>query len=592
MKKFIALILALVMICSLVLAGCGETKPTPTNPPATQGGDKPAGTTAPATTVDDGRSPLGELPIVTDGSKPVLTIGVQQKPTTENYETNALTLWIEEQTGVDLEFVYFSSDNNECVQQITARISAGEALPDIMWDVGSGSDRESWYSWGREDFVLDLMPYIEEYGYFIDQAVDVVREKLGQGEVDKIWAYGTDPVTGEFNALPNYTVAGYDATNSAMINQAFLDALGMEMPTTIEELYDYLVAVRDKDPNGNGQKDEIPLVWRDGQYRADTMEFILNAFVFINDSYRFNATNGQLWMPYVTDEYREGLKWLNKMYAENLILPASWTMTTDAEMMAIACPADGVSIAGFIGGHPTLILDGESKAIFDYVGFGPLEGATDKGGYSFMDSNTYEYTTGISADCEDPVLAFRVLDFMNSQEAIIRMRFGLPGVNWEWAEEGAWNTTIDAPAPVRLLDDSAYTKQSNTTWHTCQGQIRPQYLWANASKIYTEEEARETPKNWTTAKISGVINSEFRAGPFPEEVIYTLLYSAEENEVVVEYKPLVEEVIDDYRSLFISGAKDPNNDKDWNDYLSALESEGMSKWMEAAQSAYDRMNGK
>ena len=117
-------------------------------------------------------------------------------------------------------------------------------------------------------------------------------------------------------------------------------------------------------------------------------------------------------------------------------------------------------------------------------------------------------------------------------------------------------------------------------------------LWCQATKTYTEEEALSSPKTWRSAKISGVIPKLFNEGPFPEEVVYTLIYSAEENEVVTEYKPLVEEIIGDYRSLFISGALDPESDADWQTYLTALEKEGMSKWLEAAQSAYDRMNGK
>ena len=590
MKKLLALALCVFMIVGL-FAGCNQETPPATNPPATQGGEKPAGTTAPATTVDDGRSPLGELPIVTDGSNPVVTIGVQQKPKTENYDTNEFTLWIEEQCGIQLEFVYFSADNKECVQQINAMIAAGETLPDIMWDVGSGTDRESWYNWARDGYVIDLFPLIEEYGYFIKEAEQVVIDYMGEGEAEKIWAYGTDPVTGQFNALPNYTTQGIDACNCAFINQSFLDALGMEMPTTVEELYDYLVAVRDNDPNGNGQKDEIPLAWRDGQYRADTMELILNAFVFINDTYFFNATDGELWVPYTTDEYREGLKYLNKLYEENLILPASWTMTTDAEMLALTCPADGVSTVGFIGGHPTLVLDGISEAIYDYVGVGPFAAATELGGYAFKDSNGFEYTSGISADCKDPVLAFRVLDFLNSQEAIVRMRYGLPGVNWEWATEG-FNDTYNCPAAVVVMDDSAYSGQSNTTWHTCQGQIRPSMFWCQKTKTYTEEEALASPGSWRSAKISSAITKGFNNAPVPDEIVYTLVYSAEENEVYTEYAKMVQETVGDYRSLFISGAMDAESDADWNAYLAALENEGMSEWLEVAQSAYDRMNGK
>lgn len=44
------------------------------------------------------------------------------------------------------------------------------------------------------------------------------------------------------------------------INKAWLDQLGLEVPTTTEELYELLCAFRDNDMNGNGDTtDEIPL---------------------------------------------------------------------------------------------------------------------------------------------------------------------------------------------------------------------------------------------------------------------------------------------------------------------------------------------
>ena len=42
------------------------------------------------------------------------------------------------------------------------------------------------------------------------------------------------------------------------INRTWLDKLGLETPTTIEELTDVLRAFRDQDPNGNGVADEVP----------------------------------------------------------------------------------------------------------------------------------------------------------------------------------------------------------------------------------------------------------------------------------------------------------------------------------------------
>ena len=42
------------------------------------------------------------------------------------------------------------------------------------------------------------------------------------------------------------------------INAAWLNKLGLAVPTTIDELTDVLRAFRDDDPNGNGLADEVP----------------------------------------------------------------------------------------------------------------------------------------------------------------------------------------------------------------------------------------------------------------------------------------------------------------------------------------------
>ena len=58
------------------------------------------------------------------------------------------------------------------------------------------------------------------------------------------------------------------------INQKWLDNLGLDMPTTTDELRDVLQAFREKDPNGNGQTDEIPLFTNyvdNGRLRAATV---------------------------------------------------------------------------------------------------------------------------------------------------------------------------------------------------------------------------------------------------------------------------------------------------------------------------------
>ncbi len=63
---------------------------------------------------------------------------------------------------------------------------------------------------------------------------------------------------GHIYSIP-YVVAEPEVFYIPYINQQWLDRLGLEMPTTPEELKEVLIAFRDNDANGNGDPDdEIP----------------------------------------------------------------------------------------------------------------------------------------------------------------------------------------------------------------------------------------------------------------------------------------------------------------------------------------------
>ena len=62
--------------------------------------------------------------------------------------------------------------------------------------------------------------------------------------------------------------------NFLYINTAWLDALGLPMPTTIEEYRAALEAFKTQDPNGNGKADEIPLSFRTDSFCANPHDLI------------------------------------------------------------------------------------------------------------------------------------------------------------------------------------------------------------------------------------------------------------------------------------------------------------------------------
>ena len=62
-------------------------------------------------------------------------------------------------------------------------------------------------------------------------------------------------------SLPQVTGFNPRSWEVMMINKTWLDKLGLEVPSTLGELEEVLKAFKEKDPNGNGKADEIPMDW-------------------------------------------------------------------------------------------------------------------------------------------------------------------------------------------------------------------------------------------------------------------------------------------------------------------------------------------
>ena len=121
--------------------------------------------------------------------------------------------------------------------------------------------------------------------------------------------------TGAYYGMPRVNdCETTDQLQSMMhINKTWLDKLGLETPTTIDELRTVLQAFKTQDPNGNGQPDEVPMLGKEG-----IINYITNAFVLYHQN-QFNVTNGKVWDPVTTKEYREALIYANQLVKDDLL---------------------------------------------------------------------------------------------------------------------------------------------------------------------------------------------------------------------------------------------------------------------------------
>jgi len=506
-----------------------------------------------------------------------LTIGIPKNANVTDYETNSYTLWLEEQTGYNLEFQYFSSASTDYKSQISTMIAGGETLPDILW--GMDLDPAAYEMYGEDGFFVDLTPYFEDKeksAVFWDRLSQVypedfqqyIRENLAEPDSKKIWAVPTIEST-EFDTM-KYQV---------FINQAWLDKLGLPMPTDTDSLYNVLKAFVTKDPNGNGKKDEIGIVGTDnntGSYNA--VSWILNMFVNESrDNYWNVDANGKLYLPYITDEYREGLIYLHKLVKEGL-MPKSLFSMTMSDIKGVANPADGVNKAGIIVGHPTIIFTEGQESLYEYA---PIK----TWGHAVRAEGTFRKNTYITTDCKDVDAAWNLLMTMCTKESAMRQRYGEKGVDWIEADADA-TSFLGREAELKVLNESAWAT-GNTLWHAIGATIN----------INAEQESRQVDDNtseWGKWKLelmkttyeNWVAAEEAKPSFLSTQLVMTL----EETEETQAERDNCKAWINTMRAKFACGTDnlDPNDDGDWKDYVKKLESYGLSNWQNQAQEIYDR----
>ena len=581
MKRLFALLLCLVMVFSL--AACAAKDSTAEQAPAETAAESAAESKTEAPAESKSEAPA-EQPQETSAERPTLTIGVMQLPNTVDYETNDFTLYLEDSLNINLDFVYFSSEISEATTQLALMISGGERLPDILWGF-NGIDINTVYEYGEDGYFIDLTDY------FTEETAPNVMEQINNNVAEKdrplILRNGKDPKDGKLYAFPYYAPFGGDQCFAHVeVNTKFMEKLGLSAPTTVDELYDFMKAVVENDPNGNGKADEIGAIGYSG-YCGDLVQFIINAFVYCNDKYFFNATDGKVWAPYNTDEYRQALIYINKLVNDGLLNTATFTIPEnggESEIIPYITPSDETAIVGVVGGMIYLVSEIDNPVTWEYATpVVPLKAETDKGGYAVYNSSTLTYNTMITSDCEDPDLAFKLLDFFSHPDTIRRLRYGKLGVGWEECSEGT--SAYGYPANLKILDGSVWSTQNNQTWHNMAGTIFTRY---NIAPYY--EEDSEGWEGQTDVIYYGVMDAYSKA-PVPAEVVYDLLYNAEEADVVADCSQILLDYVKEARALFATGAMDPNNDADWQSYLDALEGQGLSAYTEAAQAAYSRMTG-
>ncbi|RTE08381.1 ABC transporter substrate-binding protein [Paenibacillus whitsoniae] len=202
--------------------------------------------------------------------------------------------------GVISPYVEWGGGTNY-LNQLNLKIAAGE-MPDIFGPYAGNED-----TLAKNGAIADLTDLLPKYA-----------PNLWSSIPQEVWdiVKANDPTgKGRIYSIP--TVVDY-GRYAGMIRQDWLDKLGLQMPKTQEEYVKVLEAFRDKDPNGNGQKDEVPT---GGRQEARWMDHLFAMYgVAMFEGYPdWDLYDGKLTYSAVTPNMKAALEFAAKLYKDGLL---------------------------------------------------------------------------------------------------------------------------------------------------------------------------------------------------------------------------------------------------------------------------------
>ena len=511
----------------------------------------------------------------------VLTIGIPMNTAVIDYKTNSFTKWLEEKLDCKINIKLFATGGTDYMTQLSGQILKGDRLPDILWDFTS-MQGSVWDMYGQDEYFVDLKPYMDDKEgkskIFWDRVKDIDPELI-----ENVLRMCEDEY-GAMYVFPRSETSMIDTMDYMVaINQTWLDELGLKQPTNIDEFYNVLKEFKEK--KCGGKNGYYPLVSGvDSALGGDAISWIINMFLYFDDATYFGlADDGKtLTTPFTSDKYREALSFCKKLVDEGLLLYGC----SMQELKTLVNPVDGNPRVGMVVAHPTLTFQGNDSSIDHFTA---LE---NYWGYAVRKDNETQLNAGITADCENPDLAFELLMLMCTEEAGYRLRYGELGVDWDWPDEGAVSF-MGLPCTLKVYSETLSTSTQNKTWKRGPGIL-----------INAENETAQYPNidGWI-GKRCALIKGEYDAftkaetTKNPKHILPVIVLSERQSKECEVERANTKDVIYIMRDTFIrgtanstilGGAKaDINNGEHWQKYLDALNKEGLEKWKAQIQRIYE-----
>ncbi|MGX7031073.1 extracellular solute-binding protein [Vagococcus zengguangii] len=468
-----------------------------------------------------------------------------------------------EKTGINWTFT--TPPNADFSTKLNLALASGD-LPDVIFAASSNNLTASMeMEYGGQGTLIPLESLIDEYMPNLSKLMD---------ENENIRKSLTTP-DGHIYSLPAIQ------TRSTSIwprwpmwyNGEWLEALNVkERPKTTDEFYDLLVRMRDEDPNGNGKKDEIPLV----DVQLDNSRPWLMAAFGLTELGIENMDGKAVYTP-ITENYKAFLEYMHKLYTEGLLDPETYSQAQ--EQVKAKGQNDRL---GVFQDYYSYFTVGTSEADgLKHPMFAPLTSDYSEEPVVPIASGMQRSTLSITSKAESPEAIARWADYFYSEEGAFYMNFGPENSFWKFE-------TNDEGKQVRVYTDEVNLENTEDT----RGTITPAYGIAvpTIDTDWPEDYQIRTDKNQeidTTFNDFMTSETETKIAPYGK-IPFPLVYMTdEENEVIKEVKTDLSTYLEQMEAKFITGVKPLS---EWYEYVETTKSMGLDKYVEVYQSALDCYN--
>jgi putative aldouronate transport system substrate-binding protein len=451
-----------------------------------------------------------------------------------------------------------------------------------MFNTGSYPDVIMHYApdaakWGVEegiliqldDLIYENMPnYVEKMGDYIDST------RQTDGHI--------------------YQIAGWNEcyhcsyARKMWVNTAILDEMGVEMPETTEEFYEVVKLFTEQYPQG------YAIAGASSGWYTDFVAWIMGSFTLDSGEYGKLALNpdGEIVSAAITDEWREGLRYIKSLYdiADNAIYDGSFTQTAEQLRTLLNqedCPILFVPFGTISDG---IDADENNELYRQYQCIVPLEGpdGTRIAAYFKYDS-LEEGSVSITDKCENPAAVLRWVDYFFSEKGDISSQYGADeGVDWVWEPDDGSVGLNGEPAMYVISDDAQYSSATqNHDWQDVVVRYAPADYRLGAATDADVDLG-------TTAGLEKLLyEASKQMEPYAQDpekgeldVLPSLKLTADESTEIQTIQVEVKNYVNSSKIEFITGEK--SLDDDWDTYVEELYNCGLQTLIDVYQAAYDR----